>query len=180
MKQFWLLGTSALLMLAVVILSGCQAQLNTTSTTQRPDDIVSTPGGPAYRANVITPGKKNPWPPITVETAKLTDNISIEYRSVIDMPPGTTTNDLIYLYVGSAGQTTDNFTLSFVGITPRINIQEKASGLARPGALYKELQVANLAIPGFDSSTFRIKVEYKGRELGKVSCTVNILWDNRG
>ena len=166
MKRFLLVGMGALSMLAVVILSGCQAHPNTASTAQRPDDIVPTPGGPAYRANVIEQGKKNPWPRIPVETVKLTDDISIEYRAVIDMPPGTTTNDLIYLYVGLAGETTDNFNVSLVGISPRINIQEKASGWARPGALYKELQASNLAIPGFDSSTFQIKVEYQGLELG--------------
>ncbi|GAI32617.1 unnamed protein product, partial [marine sediment metagenome] len=29
-----------------------------------PDDIVSTPGGIAYRANVHQQGVENPWPPI--------------------------------------------------------------------------------------------------------------------
>jgi hypothetical protein len=179
MKRLLLVRMSVFLMLAAAVLSGCQVKPNPTSTGQRPDDIVLTPGGPAYRANVIQQGKTNPWPPIPVETVKLTDNISIEYRAVIDMPHGTTTNDLIFLYVGPASQMTDNFTLSFVGLSPRVDIQEKLGGVGRPGVLYKELQVANLALPGFNSSTFQIRAEYQGKDLGEVPCTVNILWDDQ-
>ncbi len=78
MKRISFLLTVFCLLAVVLFIPSCQRStteipipLNTGTTpitTQSPDDIVITPGGTAYRANVQQAGMANPWPPIqTVE-----------------------------------------------------------------------------------------------------------------
>ncbi len=64
------------------------------------DDIVPTPGGPAYRANIQQQGVSNPWPLVQTATATLdnSDNpAQITYRDSIETAPGQNRNNLFYV-----------------------------------------------------------------------------------
>jgi hypothetical protein len=69
-----------------------------TSTTQQPDDIVITPGGLAYRANVHEQGIPDQWP--TIQTTEIVlgtkpDTARIRYRNNIETRAGQTRNSIL-------------------------------------------------------------------------------------
>ena len=62
-----------------------------------PDDIVFTPSGLAYRANVHAAGKKNPWPDIESKKVVLGEGLEtarVSYRDCIEIKAGETRNNL--------------------------------------------------------------------------------------
>jgi hypothetical protein len=69
----------------VIGVAGCRISPTTTSssTSEQPDDVIATPGGLAYRANITQQGVPNKWPPIQTVDVTLTsgsDSMQLDYR----------------------------------------------------------------------------------------------------
>lgn len=143
---------------------------------ERPDDIIPTPSGPQYRANVHQEGVENPWPPIeTTEVALGTgmDVVHIRYRAYIETQSGEARNNIIY--VRTPGRDVDELDLMVVdippsGIDPCHGIQWHAP---RTIAQVLVIEISKNVKPG--QYTFEISVEIDGKYYGKVPCTIEVV-----
>jgi hypothetical protein len=87
---------AALVTMAVVSCSEPAAA----SGVELADDIVTTPGGPAYRANVHEQGVADRWP--SIQTTEITlgagpDAARIRYRNSIETKAGQTRNNILVI-----------------------------------------------------------------------------------
>ena len=143
---------------------------------QAPDDIVPTPGGVAYRANVHQQGVENPWPPIEsveVELGSGSNAVNVKYRDYIETKAGQTRNNIFYVR-RRGGFWDSRLNLYAVDIPSSIKVfQEGGGGL--PGTLASVLviEISKDVKPG--QYTFEIGVEINGKDYGTVPCTIRVL-----
>ena len=142
---------------------------------QQPDEIVITPGGSSYRANVIEQGKTNPWPPIQSSTVVLGDNVTIAYRADIETRAGELRNNLIFMRIpGRHDLKYSDLNLSTGNLPLGISIKEgEAGGL--PGTIAKLLiiEISQDVKPG--EYTFEINVQFEGKDYGQLPCTIKVV-----
>jgi len=144
---------------------------------EAPDDIVPTPGGYAYRANVHQQGVENPWPPI--ESAKIvlgsgSDALDISYRDYIETEAGETRNNIIH--VGKEGGLFNSqLTLYSVAVPAGIGLTDGGRGVGLPGATGAVLviEVDPDVTPG--QYAFEIGIELDGKDYGTISCAVEVI-----
>jgi len=158
-----------LIALALILfpLSACQADSTTTATIESADDIVFTPGGCAYRANVHQQGVENPWPSVeTVEVALQHNNntINVRYRDYIVTEAGSTRNNLINVNVGT--WETVEVNLSTLNTNTGIEVTQGNQNCGRPGH-YREVLVIKIS-PDVQP----------GEYYGTLTCTLNIVEQN--
>ncbi len=148
-----------------------------TNPTESPDDIVFTPGGSAYRANVHEQGVPDKWPPIAQVQATLTGGInaiSVQYRAHIATKAGEVRNNLLYInrsggHFDSGAQYT--IKLYTVGAPSSIQFyQGSAYGVIGQLATLLVLVVQPDLAPG--RYTFGIGVEIDGVDYGALPCTL--------
>jgi hypothetical protein len=149
------------------------------------DDIVPTPGGAAYRANVHHAGEENPWPHVETVVVELNGGW-LRYRDYIETGVGETRNN-IFTLCREGGFWEDRFNLGkpsdfwqgclelyAVSIPPGIGLtQTKSGGL--PGTLTTELSIEispDIAPGQYD---FEIAMEVKGRHYGPVPCIIEVV-----
>jgi hypothetical protein len=161
--------------------------VNLAGVTQSPDDIIGTPGGPAYRANIHQQGVSNPWPPIqnTIVTLDNPANpAEINYRGYI------------YATTASAQVRNSLFYVTFPNVKPddtslpTLSIILKAEDLpAGITAAQTELQwhdgdptrrcasAMTIQIPPIKPGqyTFNIDIVLNGVDYGRVPCTIDIV-----
>jgi hypothetical protein len=140
-----------------------------------PDDIVFTPGGLAYRANVHAAGKKNPWPDIDSRKVILSNNSStaqVSYRNYIETKAGETRNNLFYISVIDAN--INEVFLNVINIPDKIQISEveRARMLDRMD-LVLAIHISQQAESG--EYEFEVEVNINGEEYGKVPCIIKVL-----
>ena len=143
------------------------------STNVSPDAIVATPGGIAYRANVIDVGKPNPWPPIVSDNATVAD-LRITYRANINTPAGTTRNNIFDIYGGGQGFHNDHqIDLYAIGVPTGFKIYVSGGG-GLPGEERQILtvEIGNDVLPG--KYTFRIGVLFDGRRYRAIPLSINV------
>jgi len=120
---------------------------------ERPDDIVSTPGGPQYRANVHQQGVENPWPPIETKEEFLARNNIIRV-----VTPGRDIRSL-NLYASNIP-----------------NVIEVKRGMEWHGshsiAQVLIMEISQDVQPG--QYTLEIGVEIDGKNYGKVPCIIKV------
>ncbi len=162
------LATLIILVTILALAVGCQSGL-------QPDDIVITPGGSSYRANVIQQGKTNPWPPIQSSTVVLGDNVTITYRADIETRAGESRNNLIFMRIpGRHDLNTSDLNLSASNLPAGISVKEgEAGGL--PGTIAKLLiiEISQDVKPG--EYTFEINVQFEGKDYGQLPCTIKVV-----
>jgi len=144
----------------------------------RADDIVFTPGGGAYRANVYQEGTTNPWPPVPVAVQDWTkgkDTISVFYRPSIDTKAGESHNDLI-LTSGEdiSGNTTYKLTLYAAGVPQGITITDAGGSVGRPGVAGTVLVVAISPQMAPGEYSFKVGIKLDGKDYGTVPCMVTV------
>jgi hypothetical protein len=139
---------------------------------EAPDDIVPTPGGIAYRANVNEFGTENPWSSIETVVVEL-DNAWLRYRNHIETEAGETRNNIF-----SVGQE-DGFwkgslNLYATSIPSGIELAQSMCG-ASPGTLDTVLviEISPDANPG--KYILEIGLEIDGRDYGTVPCTIEVV-----
>jgi hypothetical protein len=185
--------------LAAVVLSGllcvaaCQADSGEAHTSiptsdswpsangQLPDDVMATPGGVAYRANVHQQGIENPWPPIESETVQLergSSTIRVQYRKSIETAAGETRNNIIYVAgYNPSHDLSLNGTLNLyiVNLPSGLVVSQIGEGsLGMPGMLASILTLD--VSPGVADGeyNFEIGVEIDGQDYGTVPCILTV------
>jgi hypothetical protein len=141
------------------------------------DDVVSTPGGAAYRANVRQVGEENPWP--SVETTCVTlrswfGKIWLRYRDHIETEAGETRNNIFW--AGQVGGFFDEgrIELCAIDIPPGIELSQYMSG-GTIGTLATVLviEIAPEVTPG--QYSLEIVLRIKGRNYGTVPCVIEVV-----
>jgi hypothetical protein len=147
-----------------------------TSTVQSPDDIVFTPGGVAYRANVHQEGVPDKWPSIPLQSNTLgsgSDNLTVTYRPPITTKAGTTRNDIIDVYKTGTFLINNVLELYSVGVQDGIKLY-----IGSGGGLMGELRVVVVIDVGSGVATgqytFQIGVILDGKDYGTVPCKVTV------
>jgi hypothetical protein len=142
-----------------------------------PDDVVFTPGGVAYRANVHQQGEPDKWPSIQSDSATLgsgADILTVTYRPPIDTKAGTTRNDIIDVYKQDTHLLNNKLEL-FSGSLPDVIDVFIGGG----GGLMGEMRVvmvievnANVALGKY---TFQIGITLDGKDYGTIPCRINVI-----
>ena len=178
-------------MLVFVLLSSisCQSQTsNTTSTGTSPiptvstivgqaaDDIIFTPGGPAYRANVHEAGPNNPWPEVQTVIVQLSGNdaISLRYRENIETKAGETRNNILGLSgVNIFEKQGTPVVFVPLNLSAGIAAIEEQTTIGPMTAAVMQIGIPPLITAG--DYTFNIHVEIDGKDYGQVPCTITVI-----
>jgi hypothetical protein len=152
------------------------------------DDIVGTPGGIAYRANVHSienMGKEYPGPPIKNTSTTLShwfSEINVTYRHPIETRAGETRNSIFRVSREDGfhgGQLSLYATTIPTGITLTQNM---SAGMIGTLAAVLVIEISPDAAPG--QYSFEIGLEVNGGDYGTVPCTIEVLAntipDNQG
>jgi hypothetical protein len=167
--------------LAVSVTGGVTnpATLALAAVGQAADDIVITPSGNAYRANVHQQGVPNPWP--SVETVEVPlgsgqDAVYLRYRSEISSPAGQTRNNI--LTVRKADSRFDMSVTPVVSLDTSGNpsgftfIQDSASGLPGTIAALLKIEISSSVQPG--QYALKIGLNIDGKDYGNLPCTLTV------
>jgi hypothetical protein len=180
---------AAIMLIGLLPFAACQSDGGETHTTlpieglppatgeEAPDDIVPTPGGLAYRANVHHQGVENPWPPIEsteVVLGSSSDTLNISYRDYIETEAGETRNNIIY--IRKEGWLFDSRLRLYSVVVPSgIGLTDGGRGVGLPGATGAVLviEVDPDVAPG--QYDFEIGIELNGKDYGTIPCTIEVL-----
>jgi hypothetical protein len=147
--------------------------------TESPDDIVFTPGGETYRANVHEQGVADRWPSVdTVEINMVNrwDSIYTRYRSSIVTKPGEIRNDILIMRKEKSSFLGNQVTVELftTGAPPgMIFSQANDSGLPGTIAAVLNIRIPQDIQPGFYS--FNIDLEIDGLPYGSLPCTIEVI-----
>ncbi len=148
------------------------------NSAEAPDDIVNTPGGSAYRANVHQQGVPDKWPEVETVEKELSANttsIFVRYREIITTKAGEVRNNLFDLRAAAPGigRPLHTVVLYTVAAPPGMNFYlDNASGLAGPATVLV-IDVPSTVARG--RYTFAIIVVVDGViNYGSLGCTVDV------
>ena len=141
-----------------------------------PDDIVPTPGGMAYRANVHHYGEENPWPPIESSEVALGSGskaVYIRYRDYIETKGGEARNN-IFNARRESGFDEGSLNLYATSIPLGVKLAQSVSG-GIPGTLATVLviEISPGVAPG--QYNFEVGLEINGKDYGTIPCTIKVL-----
>ena len=178
--------TSISMLIVILMASACvtatttpipTTSVSTVSGEEAADDIIFTPGGPVYRANLHQQGVTNPWLPIESSEVVLSDNINIinlRYREYIETRAGESRNNILAFRIpgGDISHSLDLYT----GYIPSgIDVKESMRG-GRPFGIITPvliIEIAHDVKPG--EYTFEIGLEIGSRDYGTVPCTIKVI-----
>jgi len=180
-----------ILILVVVILGtlGCKSKQNTETPTismtstvsaiagQAADDIMLTPGGPAYRGNVHEQGVVNPWPEVqTVETPlnATGEDIRLNYRAFIETKAGETRNNILWLY-GTSISAKMGKAVAFTPENLPSGIEANSEQTTTSPMTKAVMEINISAQVSTGEYTFNIRVEIDGKDYGQVPCTIKVI-----
>ncbi len=143
---------------------------------EAPDDIVFTPGGSAYRANVHQMGEPDKWP--SIQSANVTlgsgsDALNINYRDYIETKTGETRYNIIFIWK-EGGLLDKELELYSIAVPDGIGLTNGGGG-GRPGILLDVLVIEISPEVAAGQYTFQIGIEVDGKDYGTIPCTVEIL-----
>lgn len=178
-----------LLLLAILVVSACSTSdptpIPTTadcagSEVEAADDLIYTPGGPAYRANVQLGEVINPWPGIDSATVFLGAGddeflIGLMYRNYIETRTGEARNLILYLSTSEEGAAIESVELSASGTPSKIKVAEcmRYSGPQFRHIRVLSIEIAEDTAPG--DYKFGIGFTINGTDYGTVSCTIKVI-----
>lgn len=143
---------------------------------EAPDDIVSTPGGYAYRANVHQQGVENPWPSIEsteVVLGRGSDALNIMYRDHVETLAGETRNNIIHV-LKEGGLFDSRLRLYSVAIPVGIGLTDGGRGVGLPGATGAVLVIEVAPDVASGQYDFEIGIELDGKDYGTIPCRINV------
>jgi hypothetical protein len=178
MKKPVILSVLAFL-LAFISAAGCRTSPITalSSTTEQPDDVLATPGGYAYRANVHQQGVPDKWPPIQTVDVTLTSangSLQLNYRAAIDTKAGQTRNNIFRLY-GTGIFTMQGMSAVFdpVNLPSGFEANEAQTAISPTTTAVMNIQISPQVKTG--TYTFQIHVQIGGTDYGQVPCAITVL-----
>jgi len=144
---------------------------------EAPDDIMPTPGGGTYRANVHQSGVENPWPPIESTDVVLgsgSDVLNVSYRDYIKTEAGETRNNTIRIRK-EGGLFNSQLALYSVHVPSGIVLTDGGRGVGLPGTLGAILviEIAQDVAPG--EYPLEIGLMINGKYYGTVTCIVKVI-----
>lgn len=143
---------------------------------EAPDDIVPTPGGYAYRANVHQMGEPDKWPPIQSANVTLgsgSEALNVNYRDYIETKAGETRNNIIFLWK-ERGLFDEKLELYSVDVVEGIRLTNEGGG-GRPGILLNVLVVEISPEVAAGQYIFQIGIKVDGKDYGTIPCAVNVI-----
>jgi hypothetical protein len=143
-----------------------------TPEPERPDDIVSTPGGPQYRANVHQAGIENPWPPVETEEVSLDEDVTCVYRAYIESEAGETRNNIVH--VRTPGRDITDANLPISGAPPGIEVKQGMEWNG-PRSIAQVLVMEISSDVPLGQYVLGIGIEINGRNYGTVPCTIEVI-----
>lgn len=190
--------------LSGMVLGGCQQQFTPTQSVpspapsyildanhypvaegkEAPDDIIFTPGGLGYIANLHQEGEKSVWSPIVVNEVVLRSNINtihIGYRSYIETEAGQIRNNIIdinqYWLIPLPWIRRDikDINLKVAGLPANFQVWQDLEWHGPQGWGEKVLfiEVPDQVKPG--EYQFEIGIELDGKDYGRVPCTIKVV-----
>ncbi|MDD4874543.1 MAG: DUF4875 domain-containing protein [Dehalococcoidales bacterium] len=181
----------AIMLVGLLFVTACQTNTGEAYTTipvkdipkvwntdiEAPDDIVPTPGGGTYRANVHQEGVENPCPPIestSVVIGSGTDALTVSYRNYIQTSAGETRNNII-LIMKEGGLLNSQLALYSTNIPAELELADGGRGVGLPGTLGAILviEIATDAFPG--EYPLEIGLMINGKDYGTITCTINVI-----
>jgi hypothetical protein len=153
--------------------TGCSSHPPSAKEDGNPDDIMTTPGGPSYKANVQQEGTTNPWPPIQTNEVILDDNVHVTYRANIETEAVQTRNNIVY--VRTPGQNIIDVKLNAGNVPAGMQIDNGMFWKGPPGTIAQVLQVeiSKDVKPG--QYSLEIDVNLNGKECGQIPCTIIVI-----
>lgn len=139
---------------------------------ERPDDIVPTPGGPQYRANVHQEGIENPWPPIETKEEFLAENVICIYRAYIETRAGEARNNIVR--VVTPGRDTNKLNL-YISNTPTGIEVKQGMEWHGPRTTAQVLVIEISRGVQLGQYSFEVGVVIDGKDYGKVPCTIKVI-----
>jgi hypothetical protein len=150
-----------------------------THTTPAPDDIMLTPGGGAYRANVYETGKTNPWPPVPVGMNTWTKDsrtIAVFYRTDIEAKPGEAHTDIIIVTGDDFLDPAKNKLVFYAAGVPKgLTITDAAQPMGSIGTLGTVLVITAAPDIAPGVYTVQIGVVLDGQDFGNIPCKVTVV-----
>jgi hypothetical protein len=185
MKKHIILSAVIVTLLLLPCLSACGAGGKAIPTGALPvssvaaaDDIVFTPGGGTYRANVTQEGQTNPWPPVPVAAAYWTkgkDTISVLYRPSIETKAGETHTDLLMVSgPDTTGQTVYKLEFYAADVPAGITITDSQAAVSRPGIQGTALVITFSPQIAPGEYNFKVGIKLDGKDYGTVPCMVTV------
>ncbi len=178
-------GIVLMLTASLVLVTACQPkqvnELTTTSGTPpttvvlASDDIIYTPAGPAYRANVHEQGVRNPFLPVQTVVVSLSgaEDLRLDYRSTIETKAGETRNNILWLYgTGVSGKQGETVIFTPEDLPPGIGATPVQTAVGPMTKAVMEIRIPAGAQAG--KYSFQIRTEIDGKDYGVVSCTVEV------
>lgn len=155
------------------------------SAAEEADDILFTPGGFAYRANVQQTGVTNPWPPVQEVQATLgsgNDILQVTYRNNIETQAGQTRNNIFTSVLPNVTgndimSNTLNVTLMGISLPAAITVAKDDGDWhdgdpGRRAESVLKINISSQVTPG--DYNFEIEVAINGKDYGQVPCTVKV------
>jgi len=173
-----------ILTLFLIISSACGTRttiaIPETSTSlaiaEAPDDIVGTPGGSAYRANVHQQDIPDRWPSIETVEAQLNDSIYVRYRQDITTNAGEIRNNIFNIRkVSGRFEGGESINLYSAGEIPAGLALGQGAAVALPGTIAAILviEISQDMKPG--KYTINIGIDIGGIEYGTLPCNIEVL-----
>jgi hypothetical protein len=149
------------------------------SGPEAPDDIVHTPGGDTYRANVHEQEVPDKWPEIETVETRLTSGpeaIFVRYRADIATKAGETRNNL--LNVRKEDGRFENVGLEAIklytiGAPKSVQFEQRPAG-GLPGTIAAVLVIEIPANIESEQYSFLIGFEIEGQNYGTLPCTIEV------
>jgi hypothetical protein len=138
------------------------------------DDIMPTPGGPAYRANVIQAGEASPLQPVSVTSVVLgTDSSAptLTYRNSINSKPGQIRFNILSVRYPNVMAVTANFRLVSAPASMQV------SNVMDWHGPFTQATILMMSIPDSikdGSYTMEIAVTVNGKDYQNVSSVINV------
>lgn len=149
-----------------------------TESEESPDDIVNTPAGQTYRANVHQEGIPDRWP--SIETAEVpigsgSEEIYVTYRRDITTNSGETRNNIISVrWPNTHLKDIDSLDLYCAEIPPSLTLaQESASGLIGTVEKILTIGISKDLKPG--RYTLNVGLIINDKNYGTIPCNIDVL-----
>jgi hypothetical protein len=178
------------ILISIMLVAACQKGVNEriaipwkdlsiaeNSALEAPDDIIFTPGGGTYRANVFQQGVENPWPPIESAYIGLgsgTASVNVSYRDYMETATGEVRNNIIRI-TKEGGFTDNKLELYSTTVPKELKLFDGGRGVGLPGTLGAILiiEIAHDVSPG--EYEIEIGIDIDGKDHGTIKCIVKVI-----
>jgi hypothetical protein len=168
-KIFYSLG-SALIFASFAM--GCSGLRSPTPGNWAPDDLVTTPGGPAYMANVQQQDEKNRWSPIQTSEVTLNGINHVTYRANIETEAAQTRNNIVY--IRTPGQNITDVELNASKVPTGMKIKNGMHWNGPLGTVAQVLQIELSKDIKAGQYSFEIDIGLNGTYQGQIPCTIKV------